>query len=276
MSSLLVLDFDGTMTDAEEEGRPFREGYLEDLAALTARPLDQIRSMAEEIEMSITHDTEAHGWRFEGRIVAPACVDPYLRIMPVARGIFDQFGAFPDEHDRTRLLDRILYKYNYGKTSNVFRDGAHAALRRLEGTATYVVTNSHTRAVQDKIASLGDVNWLIDRVHGNARKYQVDDTFAGVPETLQLPGLTRPVLLRRRLYHDALEGLRHQVGCSWSEVTVVGDIFELDLALPLALGCRVGIVPNEFTPRYELAYLDAHPRAQRIESLSELPTLVKD
>ena len=32
--TVLVLDFDGTMTDAEAEGRPFTDGYLEDLCAL--------------------------------------------------------------------------------------------------------------------------------------------------------------------------------------------------------------------------------------------------
>ena len=36
MRGMLILDFDGTLTDAEEEGRPFREGYLKDLTALVA------------------------------------------------------------------------------------------------------------------------------------------------------------------------------------------------------------------------------------------------
>ena len=35
--TVLVLDFDGTMTDAEAEGRPFRDGYLEDLCTLVGR-----------------------------------------------------------------------------------------------------------------------------------------------------------------------------------------------------------------------------------------------
>ena len=67
---------------------------------------------AEGFEAEVAADPQAYGWLFHGHIVAPATVDPYLRIMPVARKIFDHYGAFQSEADRTRLLDGILYKYN--------------------------------------------------------------------------------------------------------------------------------------------------------------------
>ena len=62
-------------------------------------------------------------WIFQGQIVAPATVDPYLRMMPVARKILDAAHALMTPSDRERVLDRILYKYNYKKTKNVFREG---------------------------------------------------------------------------------------------------------------------------------------------------------
>ena len=34
MNKLLILDFDGTLTNAEEEGKSYRTGYLEDVALL--------------------------------------------------------------------------------------------------------------------------------------------------------------------------------------------------------------------------------------------------
>jgi hypothetical protein len=58
---------------------------------------------------------------------------------------------------------------------------------------------------------------------------------------------------------------------SWSELVVIGDIFELDLAMPLALGARVGLVTSPRTPAYERAYVTAHPRAKLIEDLAEIP-----
>ncbi len=79
------------------------------------------------------------------------------------------------------------------------------------------------------------------------------------------PDLARPVLLRRRAYYDILRSVLDEAGATFAELTVVGDIFELDLAMPLALGARVGLVASPRTPPYERAFVDAHPRAQMIE-----------
>jgi FMN phosphatase YigB (HAD superfamily) len=274
MARLVILDFDGTMTDAEAEGAPFRDGYLQDLATLTGRPLEEVLALAERFEVEVAQNPDDHGWMFHGHIVAPASVDPYLRIMPVARKVFDAFGAFASEADRTRLLDGILYKYNYQKTRIAFRTGAREALAGLEGTETYVVTNSHTEAVRAKVEALG-AQWLAPRVHGRAQKYVIDDAFDLVPERLQLPGLARPVLLRRRAYFEVLDGLRRSAGATWAEVLVVGDIFELDLSLPLALGARVGLVVNDFTPAYERAFVEGHERGTLVATLARVPELAR-
>ncbi len=275
---LLVLDFDGTLTDAEAEGRSFRDGYLADIAALIGAPLEATLARAAEVEAEIAARPGEHGWIFEGRIVAPATVDPYLRMMPVARRLLDQAGRLLDETDRTRVLDAILYKYNYQKTVDVARPHAAETLFALRDQPVFVVTNSHTDAVQRKIrsfardAGLGEgLEWLAQRVHGRARKYQVDQSFDQVPEALTLPGLERPVLLRRRAYFEVLDQLRAQVGALWEEVAVSGDIFELDLALPLALGARVGLMANAFTPPWERAWLATHPRAALLGGVDALP-----
>lgn len=276
---LLILDFDGTMTDAELEGAPFRDGYLGDVAILTGQPMEEILTLAERFEAEIAENPDAHGWVYAGQIVAPATVDPYLRIMPVARLIFDEFGGFPDDDERNRLLDGILYKYNYHKTRTAFREGARQTLEALTGTNTHVVTNSHTEPVQDKIRTLsgedGALDWLVERVYGRAKKYVVDAAFTKVPESLTIDGLGRPVLLRRRQYYDVLDRLVADSRLTWSDVVVVGDIFELDLALPLALGARVGLVVNDFTPAYETAFVSGHPRGQLVRSLSQIPAMLQ-
>lgn len=276
MATLCILDFDGTMTDAEQEGAPFRQGYLEDVAVLTGLSTDEVMRRAERLEAEVAADPDRHGWIFNGQIVAPATVDPYLRMMPVARRIFDELGCFMAEAERTRLLDGILYKYNYQKTAVAFRPGARDALLALRAAEVYIVTNSHTDAVVNKLRVLDaeGLAWLTERVYGRARKYVLDDSFTAVPAELRLPGLDRPVLLRRRAYHEVLDALRQKAGVEWSDVLVVGDIFELDLALPLALGARVALVVNAFTPAYERAYVDAHPRGCLVQQLSALPGLI--
>ena len=281
MRPLVILDFDGTMTDAEAEGRPFREGYLEDLAALTGREPAEILEMAERFEAEVLAEPHRHGWLFKGEIVAPASVDPYLRIMPVARSILDACGAIPGDEDRARLLDGILFKYNYRKTVRAFRPHAAEALAALEPFDTWVVTNAHVEPVKAKIAELEShlpagaersLAWLLDRVHGRAQKQVLDDSFTEVPRALALPGLDRPVLVRRPYYRSVIEELRG--GRPWEQVFVVGDIFELDLSLPLVLGANVILAANRFTPGYERAYVGAHPRGRVIEDLRAIAGIV--
>lgn len=276
--NLAVFDFDGTVTDAEVEGAPFRDGYLDDLATLVGRPAAEVRAMAERFEAEVAASPADHGWVHDGVIVAPASVDPYLRMMPVARAIFDACGAFPGAADRDRLLDGVLYKYNYRKTATAFRPGAAELLGGLVGTPAWVVTNSHTDAVQDKIRRLapdGSLDWWMARVRGRARKYVVDRGFTAVPETLAVPGLDRPVYLRRRHYHEVLAGLLAEVGAGWDRMLVVGDVFELDLALPLACGARVALVANPHTPAHERAFVAGHPRGHLVEDLVELVALLR-
>ncbi len=277
--TVLVLDFDGTMTDAEAEGRPFRDGYLEDLAALTGRPAGdpEITAIADEVEAELMRAPASHPFLWMGRAVAPATVDPYLRMVPIAHRILDRFDALPGATDRGRLLGSVLYKYNYAKTLGhpVFRAGAGEVLRALAGTDTWIVTNSDTHAVAGKVSALdretSGVAWLTSRVRGYARKFDVDDAWTGVDAELAVPGLDRPVLLRRRMYHDILRAIVDAAGATFADLVVIGDIFELDLAMPLSLGARVGLVTSDRTPPYERAFVEAHPRARMIAELSEIP-----
>jgi hypothetical protein len=271
--TLLALDFDGTMTDAEVEGAPFTAGYLEDLALLVGRSATdrEIAEIAEAARTRIENDPEA-AFEWMGKQVAPSRVDPYLRVVPVARAILDHFGAFPRPEDRSALLGQVLYKYNYAKTLVAPRAGARELLASLAGTDSWVVTNSYTEHVAKKIAVVdggsGELTWLTGRVRGNASKFEIDDTWLDAPATLSIPGLARPVLLRRRKYHAVIAELLG--GRPFSELCVVGDIFELDLAMPLALGARVGLVASAQTPAHEIAYVTSHPRGRVLHTLDEV------
>jgi phosphoglycolate phosphatase-like HAD superfamily hydrolase len=282
MPVVLVLDFDGTMTDAEAEGRPFRDGYLEDLALLVGATVADVAPIAEEVEAEIAAAPSKYPFMWMGRAVAPATVDPYLRMVPIANRILDRYGAIPSQDDRGRLLGSVLYKYNYAKTLGhpVFRPGAGQLLASLGGTNTWIVTNSDTHAVAGKVAALDreapGVAWLTSRVRGFARKFDVDDGWGEAPGELTLPGLERAVLLRRRAYFEILREVVVEAGATFEDLVVVGDIFELDLAMPLAFGARVGLVTSARTPSYERAFVTAHPRATLIEDLAQVPAFAFD
>jgi hypothetical protein len=236
-----------------------------------------VLEIAATVEAELAREPAAHPFLWMGRAVAPATVDPYLRMVPIAHRILDRFGAIPDPDDRARLLGGVLYRYNYAKTLGhpVFRSGAGAVLGALAGSHAWIVTNSDTHAVAGKIAALDreapGVAWLTSRVRGHARKFDVDDAWDGAPAELVVPGLERPVLLRRRNYHDILREVLASAGATFADLVVIGDIFELDLALPLSLGARVGLVASAHTPPYERAFVEAHPRGRVIEALAEIP-----
>jgi hypothetical protein len=286
MTAVIALDFDGTMTDAEAEGEPFVTGYLEDLEALvgaeTPAAKAKVAAIVAEVRAELVTAPERHPFKWKGKAVAPASVDPYLRMVPIADRIFDRFDAFANHVDRGRLTGGVLYKHNYARTKGrpVFRDGAADVIAGLAGTETFVVTNSHTQAVAEKIALLdaqrgGGCAWLAERVRGEAQKFEIDDAWTGVPAELTVPGLSsRNVLLRRRRYHDRLKELLDEVGATWTDLTVVGDIFELDLALPLALGARVVLVTSPHTPPYETAFVGSHERGVVCSDLRDVLRLV--
>lgn len=277
MRKLIILDFDGTLTNAEEEGSKYRIGYLEDIALLADLPLETVVSWATEFEAHILANPSDFGWNFQGKIVAPASVDPYLRVMPIARMILDRAQVYTNLVERDRLLDRILYKYNYQKTEDSFREGAAAFFHNLStipNSTVCVVSNSHTEPIQKKIGRLAsnsgyDFQWLISNVTGSARKYLLSDNHDILPESMSVPGLSRPMYLRRHLYHQTICSLQEKFQSDWEHTTVIGDIFELDLSVPLFCGAHVGLMTNTFTPQYEKDFLHQHPKGSTHASLHD-------
>lgn len=273
MPRLIILDCDGFLTDVEHEGKGFVKEYLKNLAGLTERSVRDILQMQEECETQIRAHPEKYGFTDEkGRIVAPANADPYLRMAPVMESVLDTFGMLLDRSERKKKGEE-LFRASYSHTKTAFRPGVKRAIAALEGTNTHVVTNSHTDAVQKKMRRLGAM-WLVERVHGLARKFNLVDDWNLVPETMTLPGLKRPVYLRRKFYYDVLDALRREAGVEWEDMVVAGDIFELDLAVALALGATIALLPNENTPQYEIDYVAAHPRGHVLTSIAGILPLV--
>src|SRR5262249_18805168 len=153
------------------------------------------------------------------------------------------------------------FRANYAKAGSVFRGDARAVIERLlaTGLPIYVVTNSDTDAVLRKIETLGADGRDRLRVFGNARKYVIvepeasDARFLALPETLAVGGLARPIFLRRGHYYSLLSRIATETAVAPERTLVVGDIFELDLALPASTGYSVHLVVRARTPAYERA-----------------------
>ncbi len=279
----VIFDFDGTVTEVEKEGKPYHEGYLEDLAILTGMAIERVRELAAQFEKQVAVNPNKYGWIYNGNIVAPATVDPYLRMAPVARMILAESGMQLPSEFVDRLCSGILYKYNYKKTLTCFRPNARTTFNLVgERRHTYIVTNSAPDDVQKKVRELAadkgrppaGLDWLVGRVYGSAKKYVViDGSVPNVGHSIELLGLNRPVLLQRPHYYKVLEEIRAKHDTTWSKMAVVGDIFELDLALPYALGCAIVLMANEHTLQYERDFVTESPCGLVVTSLLEVAPL---
>ena len=66
--------------------------------------------------------------------------------------------------------------------------------------------------------------------------------FEALPDVVAAPGLARPVWLRRGAFFDALADVWGADAKGPDATIFCGDIHELDLALPAALGCDTHLV----------------------------------
>ncbi|MEM1413284.1 MAG: HAD family hydrolase [Myxococcota bacterium] len=275
---LVILDFDGTFTDAEAEAGPFFTAYRERAASMLAEHgLRDFDGAWDAALAQVEAEPGAHGWSWDGRVVAPGDADPYLRATVVMNVLFDARGLYADGEARKGVL-QVLYETSYPKSATVFRPDARAVAEALlsSGMHVAVVTNSATDAVNAKLDALAPRGRERLRVHGNAEKYVVvepspaDATFAAVPEAARAPGLARPIFLRRGRYYEVLRRLWDELGTTAERTFVAGDIYELDLALPAALGASVQLVGKERTPAFERAAVADLPRGRVDDRLGAL------
>jgi hypothetical protein len=269
----VLIDFDGTFTLAEAEGAPFVAAYRADLSERLGR---NIEAEWAEAEATVRARPTEFGWSFHGKLVAPANADPYIRSGTVARILMDRFGAYPDEDERDAVLGD-LYLSSYEHSGIVFKADARETLLSVMGTghSVYVVSNSATNVVARKIDSLlSTTSAPRPVVRGNARKAfivepdEVDAAFAALPERQELPGLARPVYLRRGRYYEVLRRIWRESGTRPESTLIVGDIYELDLAMPHHLGVRVHLIAGETTADYEKRFVASLPTGGVSDSLS--------
>ncbi|MBF5045206.1 HAD family hydrolase [Aggregicoccus sp. 17bor-14] len=281
----IVLDFDGTFTHVDAEAQSYTPLYREHLGWLLGAH-DASASAAflqewEALDTQMDAEPARYGWTdAAGRIVAPAYADPYVKSRAISERLLDARGMFQAPRERLAVLD---YLFRLGRRAVLphFRPEAGAAIEALAATGArlFVVTNSGTEDVRQKIAeNLRGAARHLD-VRGDAKKYvlcEPQEAWAGpasVPAEVRVAGLDRPVFLHRPRYLEVLRSIWAECGVGPEQTLVCGDIFELDLALPAALGATVRLITRPNTPRFEQAAVAALPRGQVVGALTELVAL---
>ena len=283
----IVLDFDGTFTHVDAEAQSYTPLYREHLgwllgahdAAATAAFVAEWEAVDREMDAQ----PALHGWKdAAGRIVAPAYADPYVKSRAISEQLLDRRGLFQGTGERLAVLD---YLFRLGRRAVLphFRPEAAEAVDALAATGArlFVVTNSGTEDVRQKIAeNLRGAARHLD-VRGDAKKYVLSapgEAWAGpaqVASEQRVAGLERPVYLHRPRYLEVLRGIWAETGTTPEQTLVCGDIYELDLALPAALGATVRLITRPNTPAFEKGAVAALARGQVVDALTELVAVAK-
>lgn len=267
----LVLDFDGTLTNIEEEAKPYVEGFCQGLGRELKLSQSEVETYWQEARTKILQSPEKYGWELDGRIVASATSDPIMTCYPITDEILGRLGITLSQQERRALLAKLFLE-NRPKMGESFKEGADEFLSEVWSLfhgKVYVVTNNTPDKVKERISHLSSDHSLIPII-GGAKKYELVDSWEAVPKTITVLGLERPVYLRRQHYGEALDKVIQEQRTDISRIAVVGDIWEMDLALPQYLGAVVGLTPNPTTPKFERDVVANYKRGFLAENLAKV------
>ena len=286
----VVFDFDGTCTDVPAA----HQAYLEECRRLFA--LEVAPCGHEEWEQAlevVRARSPQEGWMLGGTPSAPAAADPYVLAGEAAAWLL-----------RTRRWPKRLPRDLHARAVIVgeapFRPECARVLGEVlaTGVAVHFISNSDTATVSRRLDHLlSGEPALRARIHveGSAAKFAIREppldpapgaapisprlraAFAALPaESPRL--LDRPIYLRRGAYLAALATLWGDDASAPAATLVCGDIWELDLAMPAALGCAVHLIergaPYETYP-YERAALARTLRGRSSATLDGLAEHVR-
>ena len=280
---LVVLDFDGTLTDADAHAPAFFAASRAELARRLGTDEAALRPEWERERAAVAALQPGVAWVVDGFGVCPAAADPYMIANGASRRLLVRRHAGEDE---AGIIPRVLEVHHaaYRSTPPGFRTGARELLEGLlaRGCVVRVVTNSRTEPVERLLDTLGLAGRAALGVHGDARKFTVgppaapDPRFAALPATVEWPEVGRPVHLERGCYFDVLRAMWDETGLSAESTLVVGDILELDLAMPAALGANVHLALRDSTLPHEARLVRRLARGDASHGLAAVLERLRD
>jgi phosphoglycolate phosphatase-like HAD superfamily hydrolase len=245
----VVFDFDGTLTDPRPTAALFAErfyGYL-----LEARPDAGLL-----VERRLCDERGAPELWSNDVIVARGTADPWLGATSVARAALTELLG-PGEQSAVESIVSTAFHRAYDEVRAPFREGVCSLFGALidRSISVNVVSNSPKDRVLARLltAGLSDAQLARVTVVGGAQKFVVAAAesarakawLAATGEARVFESAPRAVTLRRGRYLDAIASICDRVGCDGPELAACGDVFELDLAVPLSIGARVCMVAHE-------------------------------
>lgn len=289
----IAFDFDGVLTDQTAEALRTRELFLARLAAVWKLDRGVFQELISLAQTDIENRPFENGWRDRGRITAFAEEDLFVWNNGLAY-LLDHWRWEKAEDPRFAVLNESLSRHGYTSVIDIAqwafsavtqetRSGQHFPLEDeatellrellLAGHEVVVISNSGTDRILDILGRAGLdchghdplVKGTGIRVRGGARKF----TLGTEPRRIEIQGVW--VDVDRPHYEEILR--------EEDPDYVIGDVFSLDLALPLFLrqkeNARVTPVLRErkYTPMWIRDRVQS-AGIPTVRNMAELQTLV--
>jgi len=249
----VIFDFDGTCTQVEKVQSKFLEDYRKAIF-VEEKPWEAAKA-------KLVKASPTAGWNLNrAPSTAPAGADPYILAGEAAGLIYRERKQEPPN------VFAKVYDQNVAPFRPELHDVIEALLKKKIKVA--FISNSDKTKIENRIQDLfHKTPHKKDQIQvfGGAEKFLVKELLVDSPVNaaqraqfdqlvpgIRIDGVGRPIYLRRGSYFEALCATQFPIG----ETLVVGDIWELDLAMPAALGAHVHLIQRTEpfpTYAYELA-----------------------
>ncbi len=248
-----VLDFDGTCTQIAEIAVSYLEQYrlkfIENVGPLSELEWQGAKS-------KVCQESPKAAWMLSGAPSAPAAADPFILADEAAKLVLRSRGQ------KNVLIPAIVNSQAYSAVPAPWREEACDVIGELvqRGAQVHFISNSSSTLIRQRLAELFGSEAAVGNgisVASDAGKFRIcelswerteigsefEQKFLSLPaESDRQAGLVRPIYLRRGAYFEAIcSALRGDLSFLSSTV-FCGDIWEMDLAMPFALGAKVHLI----------------------------------
>ncbi len=302
----LLSDFDGVWTNQETEAEYVYDFITQKISELSGDSPDTIKNLFQQCRKDMDSSAYEYGWFCNGSIAAYYQEDPFgdhNAILDYINRSASKKSYSNFKQHLAKIKDVILHKAHktlaefsnecFMKATTQFKlegklkpvETAETVVKELNslGVQIVVVSNSKTEKIEHLFfkASLKATtdNSKRGKLHarGDAKKFIIDNNYTAVPEYLEITDKYK-VSLRRSHYHKILIEEKPDY--------VLGDVFSLDLALPLYLRLHDKNFPKlkviqkvqKHTPGWVKDYLSKDEFkgiAFMAEDIREVPGIVK-
>jgi len=302
----LLSDFDGVWTDQQSEAEYVWNYIVTRLSQLTGDSPKVIQALLDESKKDMDKSPYEYGWFYNGLVAAYYQEDPFGD----NNAIFDYINRAGRRSSHSNFKQRLakikdaveskekktLAEFSnecFIKSTTQFKlegklkpdASAGKVVKELnaKGVEIVVVSNSKTEKIQHLFLKAGqkttnEQHLIRGKLHarGDAQKFVIDNSYTKLPEFMEITGKYK-VNLRRSGYHKILLEEKPDY--------VVGDVFSLDLALPIYLRMKERSFRHmkmiqklqPHTPKWVKDYLNKEELrgiAFTIKNIDELPQII--